>query len=89
MEQPKLLSLEATAQQLGGVSTRTVRRMIDDGQLDSVKVMARLTVPMASIADWIEANTRTCTKTPNNVIKIDRNHQTPNQATSELDRMLQ
>ncbi|MDD2770363.1 MAG: helix-turn-helix domain-containing protein, partial [Methylococcus sp.] len=59
MTLPLLLSLQDAAQQLGGVSARTVRRMIEAGELPAVRVRGRLTVPLASIQAWVAGQIQT------------------------------
>jgi excisionase family DNA binding protein len=49
-----LLSLEETARQLGGVSKRTVQRMIASGELCTVKVRRSVMVPSAIVKEWVE-----------------------------------
>ena len=48
-----LWSLEEAARQLGGVSTRTVRRLIDSGDLTAVKVGRRITIPADVAREWV------------------------------------
>ncbi|MHB8253878.1 MAG: helix-turn-helix domain-containing protein [Acidiferrobacter sp.] len=49
-----LWSLEVTARQLGGVSTRTVRRLLASGELPAVRVGRLLRVPAASVRSWVD-----------------------------------
>jgi excisionase family DNA binding protein len=58
MEAPLLWKLEEAAKQLGGVSTRTVQRMIQSGELPSVLVRRTVKVPAASVLEWVERNMR-------------------------------
>ena len=60
MPEALLWNLEEAARQLGGVSPRTVRRLIERGELPTVRVGARLLVPSGAVADWI-ANRQTVT----------------------------
>lgn len=50
-----LWSLSEVAQQLGGISKSTVRRLIQQGQLSSCRVGARrLCIPVASVIAYVE-----------------------------------
>ena len=51
-----LWSLQEAARQLGGISTRSVRRMIDAGELPAVSVRRSLKVPVAAVHEWVEQN---------------------------------
>ncbi len=51
-----LWSLDEAAMQLGGISARTVRRMIGDGELPGVSVRRSLKVPVAAVHEWVEKN---------------------------------
>ncbi|WP_223212120.1 helix-turn-helix domain-containing protein [Thiolapillus brandeum] len=51
-----LYSLEDAAEQLGGISTRTVRRLIDRGQLSTCKVGRRLMVVAESVRNYVDGN---------------------------------
>ena len=51
-----LWSLDEAAMQLGGISARTVRRMIDAGELPGVPVRRSLKVPVAAVHEWVEKN---------------------------------
>ena len=51
-----LWSLQEAARQLGGISTRSVRRMIDAGELPAVAVRRSLKVPVAAVQEWVEHN---------------------------------
>ena len=51
-----LWSLQEAARQLGGISTRSVRRMIDAGELPAVPVRRSLKVPVAAVHKWVEQN---------------------------------
>ena len=51
-----LWSLQEAARQLGGISTRSVRRMIDAGELPAVAVRRSLKVPVAAVHEWVEQN---------------------------------
>ncbi len=53
-----LYSLEDTARQLGNVSTRTVRRLIDQRLLSTCKVGRRLMVVADSVRDYVDGNIR-------------------------------
>ena len=49
-----LYSLEDAARQLGGVSTRTVRRLIDRGDLAACRVGRRLMVVADSVESYVD-----------------------------------
>jgi excisionase family DNA binding protein len=49
-----LWSIEETARQMGGVSVRTVRRMIERGELPAVRVGRRVTIPAEAVRAWVE-----------------------------------
>ena len=53
-----LWSVREAAQQLGGVSTRTVSRMIERGELPVVRVGRLLRVPADAVRSWVTENTR-------------------------------
>jgi excisionase family DNA binding protein len=53
MTTPLLWSLEETARQLGGVSTRTVRRLLERGDLPAVRIGRRVTVPAEAVRHFI------------------------------------
>lgn len=48
-----LLDLTEAARRLGGISTRTVRRLIECGELPSVRVGRRITIPIAALRTWV------------------------------------
>jgi excisionase family DNA binding protein len=52
--QPKGASLVETARLLGGVSTKTVSRMIREGRLRAVRVHKRVIVPLSEIERLME-----------------------------------
>ena len=54
-----LWSLEETARQLGDVSTRTVRRMIDRREIFTKKVGRRRMVIAASVRAWLDEDMTT------------------------------
>ncbi len=55
MNHERLVSLGETATMLGGVSVKTVRRMIAAGELPStVKVMSCTTLPLSEVLSCIE-----------------------------------
>ncbi|TQF00216.1 MAG: helix-turn-helix domain-containing protein [Spiribacter salinus] len=56
MADPVLWSLEEAGRQLGDVSTRTVRRMVERGELSAVRVGRRITVPAEAVRAWVERN---------------------------------
>lgn len=49
-----LWSLEEAAQQLGGVSTRTVRRLLEAGEIEPRRVGRRLLVCAASVRIFVD-----------------------------------
>ena len=51
-----LWSIREVALQLGGVSTRTVQRLIKRGELAFVPVGRLMRVPPGSVQDWIARN---------------------------------
>jgi excisionase family DNA binding protein len=53
-----LWSIDETARQMGGLSTRTIRRLIDRGEIPSVKIGRSLRIPAQAVHDWIEDQTR-------------------------------
>ena len=55
MEDSTLLwNLEETAKQLGSVSTKTVRRMLNRGQLPIVRIGRSIRVPSQAVRDFVE-----------------------------------
>jgi excisionase family DNA binding protein len=58
MPEQILWSLDETARQLGGLSTRTVRRMVDSGELPMVKVGRTVRIPAADVHQWVAHNMR-------------------------------
>jgi hypothetical protein len=53
MSTPELLSREAVAATLGGVSVRTVDRLRGDGSLESFRVRGRVMVTVASLERYL------------------------------------
>ena len=51
------LSIPKTAARLG-VSSWTVRRMLDAGQLPEIRIRGRRMVPTAGLERWVAENTR-------------------------------
>ena len=49
-----LWNLDETARQLGNVHPRTVRRLIDRGELPAVRIGRCIRVPAAAVRGWIE-----------------------------------
>lgn len=49
-----LWDLKEAARQLGGVSTRTIRRLIERRELPAVRVLGRVCVPAAAVREWID-----------------------------------
>ena len=56
MSKPLLWNLNETARQLGGISTRTVRRLVAAGELTRVRIGRRVLIPDQSIQAYIERN---------------------------------
>ena len=54
---PLLWNLEEAARQLGGISTQTVRRLIAQGELATVRVGSRVLIPSRAVTHWIEQQT--------------------------------
>lgn len=54
-----LWNLTETAQQLGGISARTVRRLIERGELPTVSIGRRVTVPADAVRAWVDKNMHT------------------------------
>jgi excisionase family DNA binding protein len=52
-----LLAIEEAARLLGGVSHKTVRRMLDAGELSRVRIRGRVLVSRAEILDLVARNT--------------------------------
>lgn len=50
---PLLWDIPETARQLGGVSTRTVSRLINAGEISSIKVRGRVLVPVSEVKTWV------------------------------------
>ncbi len=53
MTDPLLVDLAECARQLGQISTRTVRRLIDANSIRSVRVGRRLMVTMESLREYV------------------------------------
>ncbi len=51
-----LWSLSETARQLGGLSVRTVRRMLARGELPTVKVGRTVKIPASAVREWVGRN---------------------------------
>jgi excisionase family DNA binding protein len=51
-QEPELLSVKATQALLGGVSDKTVRRLVKAGRIQAVKVGARLMPRFASVRSF-------------------------------------
>lgn len=93
-DDPLLWSLEEAGRQLGGVSARTVRRMIQAGELPSLKVRGRLKVPAAAVREWVERQVASTGSTSDlagakaTTSSRRRQHRTAEQASAELHRLL-
>ncbi len=55
---PVLLTVEQAAEYLGASNVWSVRRLIQLGRLPVVRVGKRLNIPLASLDEYIQANTR-------------------------------
>lgn len=55
MTNPLLWDLNETASQLGGVSVRHVQRMIERGEIDSIKLGRRRMVVSESVQRWLDS----------------------------------
>ncbi len=55
MSDALLWNLDEAARQLGGVSSRTVRRLMDRGAIRTQKVGRRRLVVAASVREWLDA----------------------------------
>ena len=51
-----LWDLHETARQLGGISIRTLRRMLDAGELPYVSVRRSIKVPVSAVQKWVDQN---------------------------------
>ena len=54
--QPRLLSVEETAQLLG-VSRKTVRRLVDQRKITFVRIQRRVLISVDSVEEYLERNT--------------------------------
>jgi excisionase family DNA binding protein len=99
-----LWSIKEVAFQLGGLSTRTVQRMIQRGELAFVLVGRIKRIPPGAVQDWIARNLNPAHNQPCAVSEAlkektpchteETTHQsggpvTPMQAESELDALLE
>ncbi|WP_162559968.1 helix-turn-helix domain-containing protein [Methylotetracoccus oryzae] len=63
-EDSLLCSLDDAARLLGGISVRTVRRLIEAGELPVVRIGRRLTVPVDGLRAWVASHTQTAHNAP-------------------------
>ena len=56
MSQALLWNLEEAARQLGDVSTRTVRRMLERGDLPTVRIGRSVRIPAEAVRTWVDRN---------------------------------
>ncbi|MCP3882547.1 MAG: helix-turn-helix domain-containing protein, partial [Sulfitobacter sp.] len=56
-DDPLLWSLDEVGRQLGGISVRSVRRLLDRGALPKTSVGGRIMVPSAAVREYVEAQT--------------------------------
>ena len=59
MSSALLWDLQETARQLGDVSTRTVRRLIERNEIETKKIGRRLMVKRESVIAWVEGDKHT------------------------------
>ncbi|MGY6215903.1 helix-turn-helix domain-containing protein [Methylolobus aquaticus] len=59
-----MCSLDDAARLLGGISVRTVRRLIEAGELPVVRIGRRLTVPVEGLRAWVASHTQTAHNAP-------------------------
>jgi hypothetical protein len=55
-EEPELISIRATQALLGDVSDKTVRRLVQAGRIEAVKVGARIMPRLASVRSFARGN---------------------------------
>lgn len=53
---PRLVSLSDAAQMLGGLSRTSLYKLMNNGELASVRVAGRRMIPVTSIEDLVSAN---------------------------------
>lgn len=51
-----LWDLQETARQLGGLSVRTVRRLLERGELPTVRIGRAIRIPATAVTVWVEKN---------------------------------
>ncbi|HEC16030.1 MAG TPA: DNA-binding protein [Sedimenticola sp.] len=56
MTEALLWNLDEAARQLGNVSTRTVRRMLERGDLPTVRIGRSVRVPADAVKSWVDKN---------------------------------
>lgn len=56
MSDALLWNLDEAARQLGGISTKTVRRLAQQGAFPLVKVGRRALIPALAVANWVNNN---------------------------------
>ena len=54
MHPPLLWSLDEVAHQLGDISKRSVLRLLERGELPSVKVGRRVMIPAHTVHEWVD-----------------------------------
>jgi excisionase family DNA binding protein len=52
-----VLTFEQVGRQLMGVSARTVRRLVERGELPTVRIGTRVGVPARAVEEWVDRNT--------------------------------
>lgn len=62
-----LWDIEETARQLGGISSRTVRRLLDRGELQSKRIGRRLLVRPESVRAYLDRDTSNAYKQSNGI----------------------
>ncbi len=56
MSEALLWNLDEAARQLGDISTRTVRRMLERGDLPVVRIGRSVRVPAEAVRNWVDMN---------------------------------
>jgi excisionase family DNA binding protein len=56
MTETLLWNLDEVARQLGNVSTRTVRRMLERGELPSIRIGRAVRIPADAVREWVDQN---------------------------------
>lgn len=85
----RLLSIPSAAEQLGGVSSWTVRELIRTRQLGHARVKRRLLVPQSALDRYIEQQTTPAAGTTKPTLRTERKeaHAAPT-STSHIKRLV-